>query len=53
VGVIVLWDGRAETDDQHRLIFVLIKGEKKSDGAEEDGGGFKFTRIVYGDPLLQ
>jgi hypothetical protein len=44
VGIIVTWDSRQETDDQHRLNFVLLKGAS-------DGNGFKFTRIVYGDPL--
>jgi len=44
VGIIILWDSRPDTDDQHRLNFVLIKGQS-------DGDGFKFTRIVYGDPL--
>ncbi len=44
VGIIVLWDSRPETDDLHRLSFVLVKGET-------DGQGFKFNRIVYGDPL--
>ena len=44
VGLIVLWDTRADVDDQHRLIFVLVKGEG-------DGDGFRLTRVVYGDPL--
>jgi hypothetical protein len=44
VGIIVLWDSRPETEDQHRLNFVLVKGEG-------DGQRFKFNRVVYGDPL--
>lgn len=44
VGIIVLWDTRPEADDQHRLSFVLVKGQV-------DGQGSRFTRIVYGDPL--
>jgi hypothetical protein len=44
VGIIILWDSRPETDDQHRLSFVLVKGQG-------DGQGFKFSRVVYGDPL--
>ena len=44
VGIIVLWDSRPETDDQHRLCFVLVK-------AQDDGQGFKISRVVYGDPL--
>jgi hypothetical protein len=44
VGIIVLWDSRPETDDQHRLSFVIVKGQG-------DAQGFKFSRVVYGDPL--
>lgn len=44
VGIIILWDSRPETDDQHRLSFVLVKGQG-------DDRGFKFSRVVYGDPL--
>jgi hypothetical protein len=44
VGIIVLWDPRPETDDQHRLNFVLVKGQG-------DAQGFKFSRVAYGDPL--
>jgi hypothetical protein len=44
VGVIVLWDSRPQTDDQHRLNFILVEGN-------DDGKECKFTRIVYGDPL--
>jgi hypothetical protein len=44
IGIIVLWDSRADTDDMHRPNFILIKAEKSD-------GGFKPTQIVYGDPL--
>lgn len=44
VGIIILWDSRQDIDDQHRLIFVLVRGER-------DGDAYKFTRVVYGDPL--
>jgi hypothetical protein len=45
VGMVVMWDAKPETDDKHRLVFVLISAEKSGDG------GFKVKRIVYGDPL--
>lgn len=44
IGLIVLWDTRPDIDDMHRPNFVLVKAEKTD-------GGFKFTQIVYGDPL--
>jgi hypothetical protein len=44
IGVVVLWDSRPEAEDQHRLMFILVKG-KKTDA------GFAMTQIVYGDPL--
>ena len=44
IAIIVLWNAGPDQDDRHRPIFILIKGEK-------DGDGFKFSQIVYGDPL--
>jgi hypothetical protein len=44
MAIIVAWDTRPDTDDQRRLTFVLIQGEKAADG-------FKISQIVYGDPL--
>lgn len=44
LGIVILWDTRSEADDQHRLNFVLLKGEAS-------GEGFKIVRVVYGDPL--
>jgi hypothetical protein len=44
LGIIILWDTRTEGDDQHRLNFVLVKGQ-------ESGPAFKIERVMYGDPL--
>jgi hypothetical protein len=44
VGIIVLWDIRPDLDAQHRPLFVLVEAKKEADG-------FKFSQIVYGDPL--
>jgi hypothetical protein len=46
VGVIVLWDARPDTEDQHRLNFILVKGEQDSTTGE-----CHFVRVAYGDPL--
>jgi hypothetical protein len=44
IAVIVVWETSADPDDHHRPNFILIKGEK-------DGDAFRFSQIVYGDPL--
>ena len=44
VGMIVLWNPSSGRDDQHRLVFVLVKG-KQTDQK------FNITEVVYGDPL--
>jgi len=44
VGLIVLWNPSTGRDDQHRLVFILVKG-KQTDQK------FDITEVVYGDPL--
>jgi len=44
IGLIVLWDTRPDLDAHHRPLFVLIEAKQEADG-------FKFSQIVYGDPL--
>ena len=45
IGVIVLWNARTDIDNDRRLNFVLIKGEKQTDGS------YRITSIYWGDPL--
>jgi hypothetical protein len=45
IGVIVLWDARADLDNDRRLNFVLVRGERQGDGS------FHISAIYFGDPL--
>jgi hypothetical protein len=44
VGLVVFWDTRSDADGPHRPLFVLVVAKPEADG-------FKFSQIVYGDPL--
>jgi hypothetical protein len=46
IGVIVLYDNRADSDTDRRLNFVLVRGERQTDGT------FRIAAIYWGDPLL-
>jgi hypothetical protein len=46
VGVIVLWNAHTDLDDDRRLNFILVKGQRQDDGT------FRIAAIYWGDPLL-
>ena len=45
IGVIVLWNTHADLDEDRRLNFILVKGQRQSDGS------FRIASIYWGDPL--
>ena len=46
IGVIVLWNSHSDLDEDRRLNFILIKGQRQTDGT------FRIAAIYWGDPLL-